>query len=386
MRTSLSLDFFPGQLVRTWRPGGSSAYLRCTAVPKDHSLITLPGLKRLSVGVGLIVLAAAILLLSDTASRRKARAVVEASNGNATEHPKRWKLRVLEYVNVADVEECEKGVFTGLRDAGLVEGRDFEQRVLNAQGDMATLNSLVDAALTDQADLIITLSTPTLQAAMQRARSTPIVHTFMASAIAAGVGKSDTDHKPNVTGAYGGADCYGIIEIIRKVMPNAKRIGALSTPGEVNAVYNYDLLVKAATAAGFEVETVGMNGPSEVADAALALCGRQVDLLCIPNSNLVVSAFPSIAKAARQARLPVFGFFSSITKQGALLAWSRDYYDMGRDGGTLAARVIRGESPAKIPLMPATKNRLTINLDVAKTLGIAIPEELLRSAKKQSAP
>lgn len=336
-------------------------------------------LQRLSLGVGLILLAAAILLVSDSGSRRKQRTSAEASSGTA--EPKRWKVRILEYVNVADVEEAERGVFDGLRESGLTEGQDFESKVLNAQGDMATLNSLVDAAVTDQADLIITLSTPTLQAAAQRAGRTPIVFTFLASPEAAGVAKSDTDHKPTLTGSYGGADAEGLIALLPKVMPNAKRIGVLSTPGEVNAIFNYDLIVKAAAARGYELETVGMNGPSEVADAALAVCGKQVDLLCIPNSNLVVSSFPSIAKAARQAKIPIFGFFSSMTKQGALLAWSRDYYDMGHEGGLLAARVIRGELPANIALKPATRNRLLINQEVAKSLGITIPEELLKAAE-----
>ena len=343
----------------------------------------LGGLKRLSLGVGLIVLAAVLLLVSDTGSRRDARATARLANAGATGSSvpsKIWRVRVLEFVNVTDSEEAKRGVFDGLREARLVEGRDFEQKVLNAQGDLATLNSLVDAAVTDRADLIITLSTPTCQAAMQRAGSTPIVHTFISSPKAAGVGPSDTDHKPNVTGAYGGSDCEGMIELIRQNKTQAKRIGALSTPAESNAVHNYNLLVKAVEAANLKLETVGMNGPTEVSDAALALCGRQVDLLCIPNSNLVASSFPSIAKAGRQAQLPVFGFFSGVAKQGAVVALSRDYYDMGHDAGLIAARVIRGESPAKIPLKESSKNRLLINLDAAKSLGLTIPDELLKRA------
>ncbi len=339
-------------------------------------------LKRLSLGLGLIILAMVVLLISDLDSRHRNRFTAHGSqskDGSASS-AKVWRVRVLEFVNVADCEEAERGVFEGLQAAGVERGKDFEAKILNAQGDMATLNSLVDTAVTDRADLIITLSTPTLQAALQRAGSTPIVHTFVSNPLIAGVGKSDTDHRPNVTGAYGTSDCVGMMQIIKRVMPQAKRIGAISTPGEVNAVFNYEQLVKAATEAGYEIETVGANGPTEVGDAAQAVCGKRIDLLCIPNSNLVASCYPSIAKAARQARLPVFGFFGSLNKQGAVLALARDYHDMGRSGGELAARVIRGERPANIPLKPTTANKLVINLDVAKSLGLTIPRDLIQAA------
>src|SRR5262249_31233539 len=80
------------------------------------------------------------------------------------------------------------GVRVGLREAGLVEGRDYVATVRNAQGDMATVNSLIDAAITERSDLLITFSTPTLQAALQRARRVPIVFNYLASPIAAGAG------------------------------------------------------------------------------------------------------------------------------------------------------------------------------------------------------
>jgi hypothetical protein len=115
---------------------------------------------------------------------------------------KRWRLHLVQLNDTLDVEEAERGVRKGLEDAGLVEGRDYETMVRNAQGDMATVSGLIDAALTDRADLIITFSTPTLQAALQRAKSVPVVFNYVADAVAAGAGTSDTSHLPNVTGVY----------------------------------------------------------------------------------------------------------------------------------------------------------------------------------------
>src|SRR5262249_24588090 len=113
-----------------------------------------PTVKRLALGVVLIVLVSGVLLASDSGQRR--------SNADRVRH--KWKVDLLEYVNVLDVEEAEAVMRVGLRDAGLVEGRDFEFHVRNAQGDMATLSTMVDAALSSGADLLLTTSTPTLQA------------------------------------------------------------------------------------------------------------------------------------------------------------------------------------------------------------------------------
>ena len=90
--------------------------------------------KRLLLGLVLILLASAVLLISDWRRR-------DSSAGRAGVNRK-WVVNLLEYVNVADSEESEKGIVDGLREAGLVEGRDFEMTIRNAQGDMSTLNAL----------------------------------------------------------------------------------------------------------------------------------------------------------------------------------------------------------------------------------------------------
>jgi ABC-type uncharacterized transport system substrate-binding protein len=295
---------------------------------------------------------------------------------------KTWRLHVLEYVNLPDVDEAEKGVRDAIREAGLHEGSDYTCRVSNALGDMATLNSLVDAALTDRADMIVTLSTPTLQAALRRAPSQPIVFTFLADPIAAGAARSDDDHLPYVTGSYGSGDVDGMVALIRKVMPQAKRMGAMYCPAEVNSVINHSLLVKAAQAANLEVVSMGVNTPSEVADTALALCGEQIDLFCLPTANMTAASFPSIVQATKRAKLPVFAFLSGLLDQGATAVVARDYYDMGHDAGQLAVRVMRGERPGTIGLKRATASRLLLNRDAARHCGVHLPEDLIQRAEK----
>src|SRR5262249_21546273 len=256
--------------------------------PGDKMQAFVRAVTPLATGLGAIALAALVLLLSDLDSRSVDQPVQgSAGKGPRTDQPhKKWRVRVLENVNIPDCEEAEKGVLDALRESGLAEDADYEIRVTNAQGDMAALNGLVDAALTDRADLIITLSTPTLQAALRRARTTPVVCTFVADPFIAGAGKSDNDHLPFVTGAYRAGDVEGMVKLIRRVLPNARRVGTIYSPTEVNSVISQDAFLATAQKAGLEVEAMGVNTPSEVADATAAVCGKQIDVLCLPVANM----------------------------------------------------------------------------------------------------
>jgi ABC-type uncharacterized transport system substrate-binding protein len=198
-------------------------------------------LKRVGLGVSLIAIASGVLLMSDLAARR----------GRPSEPLVRaWNVDLIEYNNVVDVDEAEAGVLAGLRESGLVEGRDYRTRIRNAQGDMATMNCLIDAALIEGADLLITFSTPTLQAAVQRAPGVPIVFNYIASAVWAGAGRSDDDHLPNVTGVHLAAAYDEMIALVRECLPGARTLGTLFVPSEVNTVYHRERREEAARAAG----------------------------------------------------------------------------------------------------------------------------------------
>lgn len=171
---------------------------------------------------------------------------------------KKWKLHLIELNNILDVEDAEHGILKGLEEAKLTKGKDFEITIRNAQGDMSTVNGLVDAAIAERTDMLITLSTPTLQAALQRSQGrVPIVFTYVASAIKAGAGTTNENHLPNVTGVTVVGAYDEIVRILHEHFPKIKRVGTLFVPAEVNMVFNKDELVRAAGQAGIEVVTMG---------------------------------------------------------------------------------------------------------------------------------
>jgi ABC-type uncharacterized transport system substrate-binding protein len=335
----------------------------------------LNDIRRIALGIGVVVAASVVLLLSDLEHRERAAR-------NALARNRVWRIYFVQYNDVIDVKDAEKGVFEGLREAGLENGRDFEVRILNAQGDMATVSALIDAAVTGGADLLITFSTPTLQAALRCAQNVPVVYNYVASGLKAGAGKSNTDHAPNVTGVSLLPANDEALSIIRTNFPSIRKLGTLYCPAETNMVHYKIALDAAAKRGGFEVVYVPAETATDVPDAAAALMSRDIDAVLQIPGNLTASAFGSISAAARRAHIPVFAFQKSQAIGGAMVVVARDYHDSGRLAAGLAARIMRGEDPKRIPLVDFGGTNLIVNLDAARALEMHVPPALVRSAKE----
>jgi ABC-type uncharacterized transport system substrate-binding protein len=334
----------------------------------------LNAFRRIALGLAVVAAASAILLLSDLQHRER------GSHARAASH--RWKLYFVQYNDVIDVKEAQAGVMEGLAESGLQDGRDYEVEILNAQGDMATVSALIDAAITAHADMLITFSTPTLQAALRRAQNVPVVYNYVSSGLKAGAGKSNTDHAPNVTGVSLLPANDEALSILRTYFPNIRRLGTLYCPAETNMVNAKIALDETAKRSGYEIVYVPAETATDVPDAAAALMSRDIDAVLQIPGNLTASAFGSIGEAARRAHMPVFAFQKSQAMGGAMVVVARDYKESGRHAAHLAARIIRGERPEKIPLEDFGKTSLIVNLDAARALNISLPPALVRSAKE----
>jgi putative tryptophan/tyrosine transport system substrate-binding protein len=326
---------------------------------------------RIGLGLGLIGIIATALLLSDSTKIGSPR----------RQTAKKWRIHLIELVNAPAIEESRKGILAGLRESGLKEGRDYELHLLNAQGDMPTLNSLMDAALTEQADMVYTITTPALQVALQKIRDRPVLFALALDPLLIGDNGAHAVHRANVAGVFDRSPFEGMVRLIRECLPEARTIGTLFAPGESNSVNFRIELEQAARKERLEVISVPSASPGEVPDAALALTGRGIQAICQINDNLSGSAFPSIARAAERARLPIFGFDTRQANTGAAVVLSNDHFDGGRESGLIAAQVIRGASPSQFPYRGISRTRLIVNRRAAAAANLNIPDSVLGRAE-----
>jgi len=291
-----------------------------------------------------------------------------------------WKIKRLLYVESLPAEDALRGIDDGFKAAGLQAGRDFTMAQASAQGDMSILSGLADATAGDGTELVMTLSTPTLQTVLHKIKKLPMVFTFVANPIVAGAGTDDSHHLPNVTGVYTLAPYEQMIALLKQYFPNIHRIGSLFTPGEDNSVYNMEVFEKAAGEHGLSVSKLPVNSASELPNAALAMANQPIDAWVQILDNQMVSGFTAIAQAAARAKKPLFTFTQSGVEQGAAVAYSMDYYQAGFDAALKAAEVMRGKKPGDIPFSKPSKVRLIVSEAHAKALNLSLPAELVEKA------
>lgn len=295
---------------------------------------------------------------------------------------KKWKISIVLYNETPPAEETLAGMKAAWRRSALVEGHDYELKLRSAQGDIALLSGILDAALTEGADMIVTLSTPTLQLAVQKVKRIPVVFTLVTDPVAAGAGKNYSEHVPNVTGIAVLAPVAEALDMIRRHFPDYKRLGTLYCPAEANAVYLVEALDAACRQRGFTLEKVAANSPSELSDAALSLMTRHIDaVLQIPDA-LSSAGFSAITRAARQRQVPLLALNSTVVPLGAAVALGRDFHNAGEATVAVIERVIGGGDVAKMPFALPPKVVYSASPSNARAVGMTLPVALLKEADK----
>jgi putative tryptophan/tyrosine transport system substrate-binding protein len=303
-----------------------------------------------------------------------------ASGSGAGTRPRIALIRAADWMGR---EWSEDAIKLGLREADMEPGRDYDLEISSAQGDLATLPSLLDAAMDAKVQVIVTLQDATLQAAVQRVKSVPVVFNLLSDPFAAGAGTSDTNHLPNITGVYspgfGDPEQARRVDLIRRVAPKARRIGVLFSPEEKLSVEFKDRMTKAAQQAGLQVTAVPVSSVGEVGDATRSLCSQKVDAIEL-FGNTAHAGFASLIKVARECKVPVFSPSPFEVLQGAIASFYPDFQEGGVEAGKMIARVLRGESPASIPFHRLQTTKLVVNQGDAGKMGITLPPDVVKQA------
>jgi ABC-type uncharacterized transport system substrate-binding protein len=206
------------------------------------------------------------------------------------------------------------------------------------------------------------------------------VFTYVYDPIAAGAGKSRTDHLPRVTGVGSFPPVEDTVDAIQQLVPGVTAVGTLYNSSEANSVKVVSVAREIFKARGIRLEEIAITGTNEVFQAAQVLSQRNIQAMWLTGDNTALQAFDGIVKAANAAKLPLIINDPEFTDKGALAAVGIGWYETGRGAAKVLARVLRGESPANIPFEEVAVKKLVLNHDVAKTLGITFPPAMEQAA------
>jgi ABC-type uncharacterized transport system substrate-binding protein len=300
------------------------------------------------------------------------------SGGPAMQH----KLGLVYFAPEEGAELCMKGLFDGLKEQGIEEKVNLEVRRSHAQAEIANIPLLIRNYDGSDVDVIVAMTTPVLTAASSVARSKPVVFTYVYDPIAAGAGKSKTDHLPHVTGVGSFPPVQDTIDTIQKLVPGVRSVGTLYNSSEANSVKVVGVAREMFQQRGIQLQEIAITGTSEIFQAAQVLTQRGIQALWVTGDNTALQGFDAIVKAARDAKLPLIINDPEFVQRGALIAVGIGWYETGKAASKVLARVLRGEKPSGIPFEDVAVKKLVVNQDVAKTLGITFPPEIAQAASQ----
>ena len=339
-------------------------------------------LKKIALGLAMIIASAGILLYSDLSSRR-----ISADNSAGGSHP----LRVagVQQTSIPALDDGLAGALAALKERGYVDGGRMTLRQYNAQGDIGTANAIAKEVTSGNFDLIFSLSTVSLQtiANANRFATPPRRHVFalVSDPYAVGVGVSRENHSihpPYMTGVGSIAPVEDIFRMAKHLLPSLSRVGLVWDPSEANSVVTTKLARAACASMVMTLVEANAENSTAVAEATASLLARNVQAIWISPDLIASHGLDLIVSQAKTARIPVFTSLPRSTTTGALFELGADYPAIGRVAGGLVADVLDGRDTAQIPvenIMPVT---LQVNRLVLKNLRErwTFPDELIQRA------
>lgn len=287
-----------------------------------------------------------------------------------------------QFAEHGSLDNCREGFVQGLAEAGIVEGENLTILYDNAQTDGGTAAQIYDNYLNQKVDLMAAIATPMAQAAYSadKTGATPVIYTAVTDPVAAELADQEGMPVGNITGTSDKLPVEQQLQMIRELLPDAKKIGIMYTTSEVNSVSAIEEYKEMAGEYGFEIVESGVSTSADIPMAADYLLG-EVDCLTNLTDNTVVSSLPLILDKASKAGIPVFGSEIEQVKIGCLAAMGLDYVELGKQTGAMAAKVLLGEAKAsEMPYETITEASFYCNTAVAEQLGMEIPSEMAETA------
>ena len=291
-------------------------------------------------------------------------------------------IGISQFAEHGSLDNCREGFIEGLKEEGIEEGENLKIEYKNAAADQGTAKQISDTFVSDKVDLICGIATPSAQAAFNSAMNSdiPVIYTAVTDPAEAKLVDDEGNPVGEITGTSDELPIKEQLEMIREILPDAKKVGILYTTSEANSVSALSTYKKLAGDYDLEIVEKGVTQTADISLAAEELLG-EVDCLTNLTDNTVVNSLATILDKANAQKIPVFGSEIEQVKLGCLAAEGLDYIKLGKQTGKMAAQVLKGEKKAsEIKYETISEPGLYVNTKAAENLGITIDESLVSQA------
>jgi putative tryptophan/tyrosine transport system substrate-binding protein len=274
------------------------------------------------------------------------------------------------------------GLRLGLREGGFVEGRDFTIEYRWAEGRFDRLPALAGTLVGRGVALIVTVTMPAALAATAASRTTPVIFVVGEDPVKAGLVTSLNRPGGNATGVSDFINQLVAkrLEILQKAVPGAASIGWLVNPANPNAEPDVKEAEAAAHALKQKLLVVKASSNGELDSAFMTLTEEHAGAVCVDIDPFLIRAMEQIIALAARHGLPAIYPVREFVGAGGLMSYGPNRVASWRQAGIYAARILRGEKAADLPVQQAESVELLINLRTARALGLSVPPSLIARA------
>lgn len=288
------------------------------------------------------------------------------------------KVGILQFVTHDALDQIEKGIEDGLKEAGY-KGNKVQVTLLNAEGDQSKIQTMSKQLVNDKNDVVIGIATPAAQGLAAATKDIPVIMGAISDPVGAKLVKDLKHPEGNVTGTSNQVPIKQTVELVKSLTPNAKTIGILYASSEDNSKSQVESFKKYAEKDGLNVVEYAVPSTNEINTTMSVMTGK-VDAIWTPQDNTIASAFSTVISSANQAKIPVYTTVDTMVKEGGLASVAQSQYELGKATARGAVKVLKGKKVKDVPVDVIDDGTPTLNLKVAQDLNITIPENVLKQS------
>ena len=271
----------------------------------------------------------------------------------------------------------------GLRNLGHVEGQSYLMSARYANNDFTRLPALVDELVAERIDVLVSRG-PSVDFTKPVRDRVPVVFVYSGDPVAAGFADSLGRPGRNMTGLTFMATelCAKRVEMLKELLPGAKRIALLSNPEHAGELLEYRVTEDSARRLGAEVTRFLVQTPGELAPAFAAMRAAKFDAILVFPDSLTLNRRKEIAALAAESRIPCMYGWTEFVDAGGLVSYGPTITEGFRALAVFTDKILKGGNASTIPIEQARTISLTLNMSAAKALGLKVPPALLARADR----
>lgn len=268
----------------------------------------------------------------------------------------------------------------GLRDLGYVEGRNIAIEYRWAEGKLDPLSDLAAELVRLKVEVIVTSSTPAVQAAKKATSTIPIVMAAVGDPVVTGLVASLARPGGNITGlTLLAPELAGKrLELLKETLPTLSRVAVLWNSASTAMVHTFRETRVAAEASGVKLQSLEVRGdPIDFERAFSAITKEWPQGLFVTLDPFTSRYRVRIVELAAQHRLPTIYELKEFVEVGGLMSYGPSSRDMWRRAATYVDKILKGAKPGDLPVEQPTMFEFIINMKTARALGLTIPQSVL---------